>query len=375
MNKIRIAYLVNAFSPSGLETYVLNLINHLDRDLFTPYLYIAYFPYEPYLKFLRRDIVVRQFNRHKISDRVFYRNFYGMLKKDRIRLLHTNNWGTLVEGVFAKTFIPYLKLVYVQHGLEYNRFRNAPIFKNLLRKIFGRISMKMIDEVVSVSHIGKIFLKNEWGAAKVHVIYNGIDINRFLPESSLKRRHFKLKENDFVLCSVGRIARVKNYLSLLKAFRILLSKLPEAKLLHIGRITEFIPDEKEQIISFIKENDLLERVQFIGVREDVHQILPLCDVFVLSSLSEGLSLSLLEAQSAGLPAVVTRVGGNPEIIKNGYNGFLVPVNDETLFAEAVYRLARDAELRFQMGVNARENVIRKFNLDQCVTRYERIYRF
>lgn len=374
MEKIRIAYLVNAFSPAGLETYVLNLINRLDRKQFTPFLYIAYFPYEPYLKFLRRDIPVRQFNRQKTSDRVFYRNFYRMLKKDRIQLLHTNNWGTLAEGIFARAAIPHLKLVYVQHGLEYNRFRNAPVLKKIIRTTFARISIKTIDEVVSVSQIGKNFLRNEWGASKVTVIYNGIDVNRFLPETPLKRNQFNLKASDFVLCSVGRIAQVKNYLSLLKAFRILLSRLPEAKLLHIGRITEFMPEEKERIISFIKDNRLSDNVRFIGVREDVHRILPLCDVFVLSSLSEGLSLSLLEAQSAGLPAVVTRVGGNPEVIKDGYNGFLVPVNDETAFAEALYRLAREENLRVRMGVNARENVVNKFSLDRCIARYEQLYR-
>ena len=373
--KIRIAYLVNAFSPAGLETYVLNLINRLDRNRFIPFLYIVYFPYEPYLKFLRRDIIIRQFNRNKIPDTVFYKKFYDILKEDRIQLLHINNWGTMVEGAFAKILFPHLKVVYVQHGLEYKKYRDDPTVKNWLRKMFARGSMKLMDEVVSVSRIGGKFLQNELRASKVHIIYNGIDVNRFIPESPLKRSQFNLNETDFVLCSVGRIAGIKNYLYLLKAFHILLLRLPKAKLLHIGRITEYIPGETERIFSFIKENNLSENVRFVGVREDVHRILPLCDVFVLSSLSEGLSLSLLEAQSAGLPAVVTRVGGNPEIIRDGYNGFLVPENDERSFAEAIYRLAKDEKIRSRMSANARENVVQKFNINECVARYQQIYRF
>jgi glycosyltransferase involved in cell wall biosynthesis len=119
--------------------------------------------------------------------------------------------------------------------------------------------------------------------------------------------------------------------------------------------------------------DLAEDIRFLGNRRDVPALLAAADLFVLPSLWEGLPLVLLEAMAAGLPAVVTAVGGNPEVVENGVSGVLVPAGDEQALAAAMLSLLNNPLRRQQMGQAARERFDRYFSLRRFIEAHENLY--
>jgi glycosyltransferase involved in cell wall biosynthesis len=114
------------------------------------------------------------------------------------------------------------------------------------------------------------------------------------------------------------------------------------------------------------------RVRFLGHRNDARDWLPACDVYVNSSISEGISLTILEAMAARIPVVATRVGGTPEVV-DAASGTLVPSRNPQALAEAIGRLGRDAELRRAMGIAARRRVEERFTLERMIADYRRVY--
>ncbi len=374
--KIKIAYLVNYFHPAGLENFILNLINTVNRNGFQPYLYIIYWSQDDFVKEVEADIPIYQFNRGADSDITFFKQIVKRVKKDGIKIVQSHNWGTFLEAALLKFLCPSLSLIHIQQGLEYHSTLEASLFKRTVRKLLRIALIRFFNKVIAVSYDAKAYLEREWVANNVEVIYNSIDTEIF---SGNYHNNWHGNEKSFKICTVGRVVPVKNYLCLLKAVRILKNKIPDLKLYHIGDVPLYMQDgsnsEKNIIEEFeyVRRNKLEKQVEFLGIRNDIHVILSGCDIFALTSLSEGLSFSIVEAQASGLPAVVTDVGGNPEIIQNNINGYLVPSDNEKAVAEAILKLYQNPLLRKQMSKNAKKLAREKFDLRVMVRRYEKIY--
>lgn len=371
-NRIRVGFLVNRFGQAGVEKFVLDLLNHLDHTRFQPYLFVVYYAKQDFIDLIDPAVEVRYLNR-QVGDNVrFHFTLAQALKRERIDVLHTNNWGTFAEGVLAKWLCRSIKVVYTQHGLEYYNIGQASPLKQRLRKLVYRTGLPRIDRVVSVSRIGETFLREAMGARDVQLIYNGIDLRHFAPQTPLRRADIGVDDEDFVVMSVGRLVAVKNYMCLMRAIKALHARVPRLRLVHIGTNAREV-QEGEQVFDYIRAEKLDEVVRLLGLRNDVHQILPLGDAFALTSLSEGLSLAILEAQAAGLPAVVTNVGGNHEIIEDGVNGFLVPSDDHAAVSAALETLSREPECRREMAANALRLVQEKFDIRQMISSYQQAY--
>lgn len=366
----KILYLVNYFVAAGVENFVLTLANSLERSLFKPYIGVLIKSDDSFTANLYEDVELVSFNKKSGHDIGAWFRISKFIKKNKIDVIHVNNWGTFIDGVILKILNPNIKLIHVQHGLEYATTLNASFVKNFLRKLIRYLFVHIIDEIVSVSAIGAQYLKKEWGAQNVHLIYNGIDLKKFKtkpPESGHK------KKQDFKICTIGRIVPVKNFHCLFKAINLLKDKIPNLKLYHIGAIPVVGQNEEGRILKYISENNLTGYVEFMGYRNDIHLIFSDFDVFSLTSLSEGLSLAILESQAAGIPAVITEVGGNPEIVVNNKNGFLVPTDDEKAVADAIFTLYENAELRGEMAKNARKRAEKLFDLDKMIRQYQELY--
>lgn len=375
-NKIKVGFLVNFFGPAGVETFIKNIANHLNRDIFEPYVYVIYIAYDDYTALLNQDIKLRHLDRKRGENSKFFLRLSKALKADGIQVIHTNNWGTFIEGVIAKMLYPSLKMIHVQHGLEYEATKNASPLKIKIRGLMRSMGGRLVNRMVSVSKIGIDYLQREWNAKDVQLIYNGVELDKFNGTSKLKRRDIGLGEEDFVVCSTGRWVKVKNYACLFRALSLLKDKIPQLKMVHIGDVPRGYKhgNENEKIFKYIKEQKFEDRVIFLGTRNDVNNILPLCDVFALTSFSEAISLSLLEAQAAGLPAVVTDVGGNPEIIRDGWNGFLTPSDDEEVVADRIFELFQNDQKRTSMGQNAKINTEKNFSFARMLGDYQALYR-
>jgi glycosyltransferase involved in cell wall biosynthesis len=116
------------------------------------------------------------------------------------------------------------------------------------------------------------------------------------------------------------------------------------------------------------------RVRFLGVRRDVPDLLRAADVFALTSVSEGASITVLEAMASGVPSVLTAVGGNGELVRDGIEGFLVPRHDDEAAAQALIRILADDALRSRLGADARHRALSTYQLDRTVARYAELYR-
>lgn len=368
--KIRVAFLVNYFLPAGLENFVLTLLNRLDRAHFEPSLYIFFKSDESFCARLKKDVPVIHVNRKSGRD---FKRVYEVakrLKVEGIQVLQVHNWGTFIEGAVIKKFYPDLKLVHVQQGMEYELTLNASNFKNSIRRALRKAMVGKFDQIVACSGGAKKYLEQEWGAKNVKLIYNSVDTEKFGSATVFDARS---GHDGFSICTVGRTAPVKNFLCLFKAVNILKERIPNLKLYHIGRPPDVNSPHDAELLEYLTANQLDKHIVFLGIQENIPSLLPNFDVFSLTSFSEGLSFSLIEAQAAGLPAVVTNVGGNPEVIVDGENGFLVPSDSEEAVANAIYQLYEDRELRRKMSQTARHMMKIKFDVTNMVKEYEKLY--
>jgi glycosyltransferase involved in cell wall biosynthesis len=204
------------------------------------------------------------------------------------------------------------------------------------------------------------------------VIPNGVDLNRFNPEAHHRSRcrgALGLKPNDFVVCSVARLAPEKNHSQLLKALRYLTDSEDEVHALKRINIRGLIvgPDAgcASQLEVEAERLGILQQVRFLGSRSDIPEILRAADAFALTSVTEGTPFALLEAMAMGLPIVATHVGSIIETI-NG-NGFLVGVLRPEQTYKALSDLCRDPGLSRRLGRRSRE-LARRFDIDKMIRR-------
>jgi glycosyltransferase involved in cell wall biosynthesis len=167
---------------------------------------------------------------------------------------------------------------------------------------------------------------------------------------------------------IARLALVKDVGTLLNAMQIVLKECPNCLLQIVGDGPERDKLEKLAINCGIRN-----KVEFLGFRRDIPEVLAGIDIFTLSSLSEGTSITILEAMAAGNPVVATRVGGNPSLIEEGVNGFLVPAGQPKELALALLRLAKDARLRERIGEVNKKKAEKEYSIQAMAANYERLY--
>ena len=208
--------------------------------------------------------------------------------------------------------------------------------------------------------------------AKLGLIYNGIDVSLY-PKSGERqktRSALGIDPNALVFIIIANLIPYKGHHDLIAAFGLATKRLPPSwRLLIIGRDDGI----QSALSNQARALRIGENVLFLGPRDDIPDLLSCADVSLLSSHQEGFSNSVLEGMAAGLPSIVTDVGGNAEAISDGEVGLVVPSHDSASFADAIAKLAGDTGLRSLMGENARRRAEEKFSLDACVARYEAFY--
>jgi glycosyltransferase involved in cell wall biosynthesis len=167
---------------------------------------------------------------------------------------------------------------------------------------------------------------------------------------------------------VARFHPVKDHATALRALAEVVKQTPEAVLLLAGD-----GEKRGELEQLVESLGIARHVKFLGVRSDVPDLMAAADVFVLSSLSEGISVTLLEAMGCALPIAATDVGGNGEVVAHGVTGLLSPRGDASGLAGNLVRLLRDVELRRRMGAAGRARLLERFTQDQMHQRYAQIY--
>ena len=226
---------------------------------------------------------------------------------------------------------------------------------------------RFCDAVVAVSEASRRSLARSAGrtARKMVTIYNGAEPGSTSPEGDGKARQLR---GSFVLISVGRLVAEKDFPTLLQAALLARRRVPDLRLWILGRGAEQVRLEQ-----LIEELGLAGTVLLAGARPDVGSWLAAADLFVLSSISEGLPIALLESMAAGLACVVTDAGGMPEVVELAGSGLVVSQRDPETLAARIVELAEDAERRNRLAESARRAYQTHFSIETMARRYEELY--
>ena len=240
----------------------------------------------------------------------------------------------------------------IVHALLFRAIEFSRLQKPLWMRWLDR-TLKGIDSVStaeSVSTYNYLITHQHYRQEKTIHIGNSVGKSQFFKDNSLKksmRQTQGFAENDCIFISVARLAPVKNPQGLLRAFEKILPNCPQAKLVYVGE-----GEERNALEKLINEKNLSQNVFLVGEQKNINDWLNMADVFVLFSKEESLPLALLEAQQAGLPCIVSKVGDMPKQVEHGKTGFVCNPGDEMLLACLLTELYENASLRQEMGSHA-----------------------
>jgi glycosyltransferase involved in cell wall biosynthesis len=230
----------------------------------------------------------------------------------------------------------------------------------------------MTHRFVAVSaDIAKRLTRYEGIAAeRIEVVYNGVSTAIPSTTESIRQRRAALGfgAEDIVIGTVGRLDPIKNLPMLIAALKKVSAGNSRIRGLIVGD-----GPQREAVAGQLYESGLSDRVVLTGHRDDARELLPCMDLFVLASFSEGTSVALLEAMSAGLPAAVTAVGGNPEIVVDGQTGWVVPSDDIDELASAFEQAVGDQEMRVARGEAGRARFASRFAFTAMIDAYRSMY--
>ena len=280
-------------------------------------------------------------------------------------ILHCHHYSPFVYGRLAKLVRPGLQVIFTEHG----RYNDGPPLPK--RKAVNPWLSRIPGPIYAVSaSLREHMVAEGYPADRVGVIHNGIEPGRAPGELERQRARAALgiAGDTFVVGTAARLDPVKDLPTLITAFASLRQSEPRARLVIAGE-----GQERPHLERHIADLGLAADVSLLGHREDVRALMPGFDVYVNSSISEGISVTILEAMAACVPVVATNVGGNPEIVSDGSNGLVVPARTPSELASAMSLLAAAPAMRRTFGLEGRRTVERDFRIDQMVDKYARIY--
>ena len=292
------------------------------------------------------------------------RELAALVTRGGYDVVHSHTWSVYVESALAALIARARVLVHTVHG-HYVTYPPgiASQAKLVARHGAERILAGAHRKIVTVSDAIQAYIRAEIGipAARMTTIHNGV--NEGVPHSRERPAG-----DPVTFITVGRLAAVKNYPMLLRAFAGLLHRYQRCRLHIVGDGPERAPLER-----LARELGVSAAVQFAGFQNDVPRRLAQADAFVLSSHYEGISIAVLEAMRAALPVLGTRVGGMGEAVLDGESGILVPDDDVEGLTQAMCRLAGSAEERRRMGERGLAYMQREFTIRAACEKYLRLY--
>jgi sugar transferase (PEP-CTERM/EpsH1 system associated) len=359
---LRVLHLVPQLRTGGMEQGVVKLLNGLPPERVAGSLCCFDASIDSIRDRLARHVGVHVLGRRPGNDpRLVYR-LIRLLRRHRPDIVHSHSWGTLCEGYVATRLAGFARFVHGEHGTMEVRPRNLLV----QRFVWGRA-----DAVLSVSSklADRMARDVQFGRDRITVIRNGADLSKFGTVARADAREgLNLAPNALVVGTMGRLVPVKDHDTFLASVARLKNRGAHVQALIVGD-----GPGREYLESRVRALGLRLSVRFLGHRNDAQRVLAAMDVFLLTSLSEGLPNAVLEAMACGVPIVSTRVGGVEELVDEGVSGFLVPVRDVDGIAAAVARLGADPMLRRRMGVAGQTKARAEFRLERMLDDYERFY--
>ncbi len=356
-----IAHVVYRLSVGGLENGLVNLINSSPADKYR-HIVISLTEHTDFrLRIKREDTQFYELHKKEGKDYGVYFRLWRLLRKLRPDILHTRNVGTL-ECVVPAFLAGVKSRIHGEHGRDMVDIDGTNKKFIFLRRLcspfvstFVALSQDLEQWLVETVLIPK---------RKVVQFYNGVDTERFFPA-------LRSSSKQVIIGTVGRLSAEKDQMTLLKAFVHLKKLVNDGFDIHLLIVGDGpLMTEIEQ---YIKDEDIDNVVELVGEVDDTSKQLRRMDIFVLPSLGEGISNTILEAMACGLPVVATNVGGNPELIRDGGTGYLVAPDDPVSMAKAIKRYLTDTDVGSRHGAAGRKLVEERFSIGCMVGRYVSLY--
>jgi sugar transferase (PEP-CTERM/EpsH1 system associated) len=366
-----VVHILHRFDTGGLENGVVNLINHMAvasyRHRIVALTEVTDFRH----RLLDVDVQCVAMHKPPGHGAKLYPRVWQLLRQWRPAIVHTRNLAALeMQAAAWAARVPVR--IHGEHGRDVEDLDGRSRHFQRVRRMYS----PFVQRYVALSRDLADYLSGPVGIAESHVaqIYNGVDADRFHPGPGGRAvaAMVPFSAEDFVFGTVGRMQTVKHQTLLARAFIRLIEFAPEQR----GRVALAMVGDgplRAEAAALIDAAGLADRVWLPGERDDVADVMRGLDCFVLPSLAEGISNTILESMATGLPVVATAVGGNPELVQAGVTGELVPSDDVEAMAVALLRMARDPRCAAAMGRAGRLAVEDRFSLRTMVAAYQDLY--
>ncbi|HEY9194602.1 MAG TPA: TIGR03088 family PEP-CTERM/XrtA system glycosyltransferase [Methyloversatilis sp.] len=366
----RVVHVVHHFGTGGMENGMVILFNNLPPDDFDHHV-VCLQGYSHFVERIRSGrVTFHDLKKAPGKDPAHYFRLWRALRALRPDILHTRNLSA-IEAVLIGWLAGVPVRVHGEHGRDVFDLDGSNARYNRLR----RFIRPFVDRYLTVSRDLQGWLTSAIGvdAARVTQIYNGVDKQRFRPRGDEARPTAmpeNFRQDCFVVGSVGRMVGVKDYPTLVSAFIDAASQ-PGGDRLRLVIVGD--GGARESCQRMLDEAGLAGQAWLPGERSDIAELMRGFDLFVLPSLGEGISNTILEAMACGLPVVATRVGGNPELVDDGVNGRLFEPGDVAALSAMLRIYMSDPSVLAAHGSASRQRVEASFSIEAMVAGYRDVY--
>jgi len=366
---INVFLFVDSFRYGGAQNQVVSLANNLGKERFNVTICVdSGFRGDLYNEADKENVGIINLSfpggkRYTILRFLHLAKLVYILRKEKVCIVHTHGYHFGVWGRIGAFLARVPVIVSSEHG--------KTLWKNRRQILFEKLANRFTDMRIAVSEdIRQLRIQNEdTPPNKIITLQNGVDTKRFGNVcKEAMRKKLGIIQFDYVIGTVANLFEAKAYHVLIDALSLVNSKGINFVSLCVGE-----GRLREELEQRALEKKLKDRILFLGSRSDIPELLGAMDVFVISSIREGLPVSMLEAMAAKVPVVATSVGGIPEVIRVGENGLLVPPNDSKKLAEKISFVLNEPEYGKRLADAAYQDILKKFSIQHVTKEIERIY--
>ena len=361
-----ILYTIETHGPGGAEQVLVNIADQFKSIGFNPYGY-----------FIEKGWIVEQFKKNGFNFRYFPNkytidfplliNLAKFISNNNIKLIHAHEFSMGFYSVLAAK-LNNIPCVITVHG------KSEYFLNNKYKKIAYEFAINNSCFICVSYNLREWICEQFKNINDITVINNGIDYNNLRNKQKASSQKWKLLEefnlpkNEIIISSVGRLYHVKGQIYLIDAAEIILKDFPNTHFVFAGGGPDL-----SLLKSIILEKKLNSNITFLGESDRIADLLSITDIFVSSSLSEGLSMSILEAMASKLPIVATRVGDNERLLIDGLNDCLVEAGNVYQLSDKIKYFLKSQKLRCLYGKIAYNTVVNHFSMDSMIKKYKAIY--
>lgn len=371
---LRVAYVVHTFDMGGIERSVARLCNGLDRRRFAPLVVCLNRSGDAAQWLTAKDVPIVELHKAGGNDWRVVGRLARALRERKVDVVHSHNWGTLLETVAARRWAGTPRHVHAERGTLFGGAA-ATGWRARLRVPLARWAFSQADQLLTNAQSIAGRLERVFGlpAANVQVIPNGVDLPGGPPTTGTRqhvRERLGVAPDDVVIGSVGRLVEVKDFATLVRALAQVAASGRQVHLLLVGD-----GPLKPALMQLAESLGIAARLHLSGQQEAVGDWLAAMDVYVNSSVSEGMSQSIVEALAAGLPLAVTDVGDNALLAGRGGepNGLVSPAGDDGALAANLQQLVDNPGLRKTFGARSLASHAENYSVPGMLRRYETLY--